>query len=43
MTKETKQINVLQALADSVKQAERGKVHDARKAIEKLLDELKSR
>jgi prevent-host-death family protein len=36
-------LNVLQALIQSAKQAKNGKVHDARKAIGKLLDELKSR
>ena len=32
---------VLEALAESVDQADRGKVHDARKAIGKLVSELK--
>ena len=36
-------LNVLQALSESVKQADAGKLHDARKAVGKLLDELKSR
>jgi hypothetical protein len=38
-----KNINVLQALAESVKEADAGKVHDARKAVARLVDELKSR
>jgi prevent-host-death family protein len=36
-------LEVLHALAESVQQAEDGKVHDARKAVTKLLDELKHR
>ncbi len=34
---------VIQALAESVEQAENGEVHDARKAVQKLLDELEER
>lgn len=34
---------VLEALAESVQQAEGGKVRDARKAIRQLIDELKVR
>jgi len=34
---------VLEALAESVKQADAGKVRDARKAVQKLLDELNVR
>jgi prevent-host-death family protein len=34
---------VLQALAESVWQADAGDVHDARKAVRKLLNELKPR
>jgi prevent-host-death family protein len=41
--RQIEKIAVLQALAESVKQANSGKVHDARKAIGKLLDELKAR
>ena len=36
-------IEVLEALAESSAQIKAGKVHDARKAVGKLIDELKSR
>lgn len=36
-------IEVLEALAESVKQADSGKMQDARKAVRKLLEELKTR
>jgi prevent-host-death family protein len=36
-------ISVLEALAESVRQIEAGEVHDARKAIHKLLHELDER
>ena len=41
--KQMEKVAVYEALAQSVKQADSGKVHDARKAVGKLLDELKSR
>jgi prevent-host-death family protein len=41
--RQNEKIAVLEALAESVKQADTGKVRDARKAIGKLLSELKSR
>ena len=34
---------VLQALAESVRQVEAGQVHDAKKAVRKLLGEMKRR
>ena len=36
-------VEVLEALAESVKQADKGDVHDARKAVRKLLEELRVR
>jgi prevent-host-death family protein len=36
-------MQVLEALAESVAQADRGQVHDARKAVQKLLGEIKRR
>jgi prevent-host-death family protein len=41
--KQMEKLAVFEALAQSVKQADAGKVHDARKAVGKLLDELKAR
>jgi hypothetical protein len=38
-----KKDEVIQAFAESVEQAENGEVHDARKAVQKLLDELEER
>ncbi|MGH7175880.1 MAG: type II toxin-antitoxin system Phd/YefM family antitoxin [Tepidisphaeraceae bacterium] len=36
-------LQVLEALAESVQQANQGKAQDARRAVKKLLDELKVR
>jgi prevent-host-death family protein len=41
--RQIERLQVLQALAESVKQADAGKVHDARKAVRKLLNELNPR
>ena len=40
---QAEKLEVLEALAESVRQADRGDVQDARKAVRKLLDELKRR
>ena len=40
---EIEKLEVLKALAESVKQADQGAVQDARKAVRKLLDELADR
>ncbi len=34
---------VIEALAESVEQADEGEVHDARKAVQRLLDEIDER
>ena len=36
-------VQVLEALSESVRQADAGKLHDARKAVRKLIDELGAR
>jgi len=36
-------VQILEALAESNRQVAQGKVHDARKAVKGLLDELKAR
>jgi PHD/YefM family antitoxin component YafN of YafNO toxin-antitoxin module len=36
-------VEIIEALAESVKQADAGDLHDARKAVRKLIDELKNR
>ena len=36
-------VQVLEALSESVKQADAGKLHDARKAVRKLIEELGTR
>lgn len=40
---QAEKLAVLEALAESVKQADAGKVHDARKAIRKLIEDLQTR
>lgn len=40
---QAQKLAVLQALAESVRQADSGQVHDARKAVRALLDELTPR
>jgi hypothetical protein len=40
---QTEKLDVLKALAESVRQADAGETHDARKAVRALLDELKAR
>ena len=40
---QSEKLAVLQALAEAARQADAGQVHDARKAVRQLLDELKSR
>jgi PHD/YefM family antitoxin component YafN of YafNO toxin-antitoxin module len=39
--RQAEKIAVLHALAESVRQVEAGQVHDARKAVRKLLNEMK--
>ena len=36
-------LEVLEALAESVQQADQGRTHDARQAVRELIDELKGR
>ena len=38
---QAEKMQVLEALAESVKQADRGQVRDARKAVRKLLEDLR--
>jgi len=41
--KQMEKVAVYEALAESAKQADAGRVHDAKKAVRKLLDELQPR
>ena len=41
--RQIEKISVLEALSESVKQADAGQVQDARKAVQKLINEIKRR